>query len=174
MKTPARTRRNSILLALSLLGAFTAACASEEPVSGTWAQSDAQTPLPAAIDPMMRPLHIDTTWELDDTENITVHMDLEALGLTDSITLEGTYIADGAELELAFTGFAIEPESGNEAMPGEDGAQCIVLQGFAGTPVCFPPQVSAYTVEGDTLSITLEHVIAGDAGSTDFTLTRVP
>lgn len=176
-ETPALTRRNPTFLAVSLLGLLTAACASEEPVSGTWAQSDAQTPLPweELGVPEGTMLNIAATWEFDDTENFTVDMDFEALGLTDVATLEGTYIADGAELELTFNGFVVDPASENTTRTAEDGAQCIVLSGFLGTEVCFQtPQARAYTVGADALSMSVEHTIVGVPGQTDFDLARTP
>lgn len=159
--------------AIFILGLFATACADAS-ISGSWTQHDASTPLPDPIDPEHRPLNIDTTWELGgDTPpgDLTVTMDLEALGLTDAIELVGTYVANGSDLTLTFTGFVIDPASGNTSRVGEDGAQCIVLAGFAGTPVCFPtPQTHAYTTTGDTLTVTLDAEIAGELTQVNFTM----
>lgn len=160
--------------AIALFGLLTAACAGD-PVAGTWAQSDASATLPPSVPvPPDTTLAIDTTWQLE-AGTSTVTMDLEAIGLTDSIELTGTYVDEGAALALTFTGFVIAAESENVASVGDDGAQCIVLTGFGGTPVCFPtPQENPFTVEGDTLTVTLDYTVAADTMQTTFTLTATP
>ena len=172
---PSSRRAHLVSVTLALLGVLATACATEEPLAGSWNQPDAMTPLPESVPvPPGTMLNIDATWQIDETDGFTVDMDLETLGLTDVIQLEGTYIDDGSELELAFTGFAVDPASPNTTHVSEDGAQCIVLAGFVNTEVCFhDPQVTAYELAGETLSLTLEHDIAGGAGRTDFTLTRI-
>lgn len=144
-------------------------------MTGAWVQSDATTPLPAAVGG--GDLDIDATLTLDGaTSPATFHllMTLEASGLADTIEAEGTYIDGGSDLTLTFTGFVIDPDSGNTTTIAEDGSQCVILQGFAGTPVCFrTPQTNAYSVGDDTLTVILDHEIAGAPESqTLLTLTR--
>lgn len=172
-----RSRGAAVRVMIPLLGLLAAACATEDPVAGTWSQSDAVAILPPSVPvPDGTPLNIDANWQMDATAQpgtFTVGMDLEAIGLVDRIDVEGTYVAAGDELELTFTGFVLDPESINTTTTREDGTPCIVLMGFAGTEVCFPsPQTHAFATDGDTLSFTLDTVVAGDPMPADFTLTR--
>jgi hypothetical protein len=174
--TPSLARgRAGVRPTLAILSLFAAACAGD-PTTGTWAQHDATTPLPDVLVPDTD-LAIDATWEMDGAVSpgsFTLTMNLEAIGLTDAIELVGTYERAGSDLTLTFTGFVIDPASGNTSMVREDGAQCITLHGFLDTPVCFQtPQTHAYAVDADTLTVTLDHEIAGVASQTNFTLLRV-
>ena len=176
ISTPSLARgRADVRPAIAILSLFAAACAGD-PTSGSWAQHDATTPLPDVLVPDTD-LNIDATWELDGTVSpgsFTLTMNLEALTLTDTIQLEGTYDRAGTDLTLTITDFVIDPASGNAStLREEDGAQCIDLAGFAHTPVCFQtPQTNPYTVDGDTMTVTLDHEIAGVASQTFFTLAR--
>lgn len=167
----------ALRMTLPVLGLLAAGCATEDPVAGRWSQSDAQAILPPSVPvPEGTPLNIDATWRMDATVEpgtFTAAMDLEAIGLTDRVEARGTYVAGGDDLELTFTGFAIDPASGNEQTTAEDGAPCIVLMGFAGTEVCFPsPQTRAFAIDGESLSFSLDTRVAGDPMPVDFTLTR--
>lgn len=157
-------------LPLSLLCvAMLAGCASE-PLEGRFAGMTT-TPLSDPLPP--GDLQIDATLALDaSTSAFDLDMDLEFMGLTDAIHLEGTYVAANGMLTLAPTGFDLTGSENTASVRETDGAQCIVLQGFAGTPVCFDMQSSTYTFEDDELAFTLTHEIAGGAGTTEMPLAR--
>ncbi len=163
------------LLAVSFTSLVVSACSGADPMTGSWVQPDATTPLPAAVGG--GDLAIDATLDLDATAaTFSLLMTLEASGLVDSIETGGTYVDDGTNLTLTFTGFVIDPASGNTANVAEDGSQCITLTGFAGTAVCFPvPQTNGYTIAGDSLTVVLDHTIAGaPVSQTTLSLTRRP
>ena len=166
--------RTPLLICLGLLAA---ACAGEDLMTGTWAQSDAQTPLPDALGGGM--LDIDAEAVLDGANmpgTFTLEMNLSAMGLMDTMTVQGTYIDAGDTLDLTITGFVVDSGSSNEVSVAADDSQCIVLQGFAGTPVCFPAtQSNPYTADGDVLNMTVQHSIAGaPVSQTTFNFARVP
>jgi hypothetical protein len=169
-------RQTRTYLTISLLCLVAAGCAGDDPMSGTWRQTDATTELPPELGGGV--LDIDATVALDGLASpeatFNIDMNLAAMGLTDVIQVEGTYFDDGTNLTLTISGFVIDPASGNTSSVIE-GMQCITLTGFAGTPVCFPPeQTHAYTVADDTLSLVLDHSIAGNPVSqTHFTFARV-
>lgn len=169
------TSRRSLAPAVALLGLLAGACASDPAIAGTWAQSDAQTPLPDVLPvPDGTDLNIVASWSFDAADRFTLEMDLEAIGLTDRMVIEGTYAEDGGQIDLQVEGFVIDAESTNVQTTVE-GAPCITLDGFAGTPVCIPPvQTHEYTLGEDTLTVALDHTIAGEEGQTTFTLTRDP
>jgi len=163
------------LLTLSLLGLLVCGCSGADPMTGSWVQPDGTTPLPSAVGG--GDLDIDATLDLDGAASpatFSLLMTLEASGLADTIEAEGTYVDDGTSLTLTFTGFVIDPATGNTSTVADDGSQCVNLQGFANTPVCFRvPQTNNYTLAGDGLSIVLNHTIAGAPESeTTLTLTR--
>ena len=170
--------RSALRPAILLLVTLAAGCAADDPVSGTWEQSEATATLPDVVGGGT--LYIDAAVQMHaEVEPSTFMFDLDLeerdLMLSDALTVEGTYVDDGASLELTFTGFAIDPASGNESWVDEDtGAHCIVLQGFAGTPVCLPsPQTSAYSADGASLGVTLDSVVAGEPMQITFALSRV-
>jgi len=168
-------RRISTFLAAAVLGLAATACAGDDPMTGSWAQSDATTPLPMTLGG--GDLAIDATMEMNgrvSPATFDLDMDLEALGLTDNMRLEGTYVDEGSDLTLTITGFVIDPASDNTARVRDDGSHCIVLSGFAGTEVCFrSPQTNPYTVGDQTLTIVLDHEIAG-APESQTTLALTP
>lgn len=163
--------RTLTILTFALL---TTACA-DPVVGGTWTQSDATTPLPDRI-AEGEFLNIDATLDIDDlpaTPTFTLSMDLEALGLTDRIVMNGTCTHENGQMVVDITGFEIDPASGNSAEVDEDGNQCITLVGFARTPVCFEAtQTSDIELGNESFTWTLTHTIASDPGSTTFDFTR--
>lgn len=168
-------RAMSIHLAISLLGLVASGCAGADPLTGVWTDPDATTQLPPELGGGL--LDIDATLVLDgDVAPATFHltMNLSALGLVDVIDTEGTYVDDGNDLTLTFNGFTIDPGSGNTSSVAENGDQCIILDGFAGTPVCFGvPQTNPYTLAGDNLTFEFRQGIAGNPPSlTILELTR--
>ena len=167
--------RLHVTLSLSLVALGASACAGDAGLAGTWRQSDATTRLPASLGG--GDLGVDATLVLDDGTSpgtFDLHLALSFEGLTDTVDLQGTYVEAGAELTLEPAGFTIDSASGNTQRVAEDGSQCIVLQGFAGTEVCFSsPQTNGYVLAGDALEITIDQAIAGDAVSqTHLILTR--
>lgn len=167
--------RTHLTLAASLVALGASACAGGDPLTGTWSDPDATTPLPAELGG--GDLGVDATLVLDDSASpgtFDLHIALSFEGLTDTVDLQGTYVDAGSELTLEPSGFTIDPASGNTASVAEDGSQCIILQGFAGAGVCFPsPQTNPYVLAGDTLDVTIDQAIAGAAVSqTHLALTR--
>jgi hypothetical protein len=169
----ARFSRRSISIAL--VCALAAGCAGDHPLTGTWRQPNGSTMLPDTLGGGQ--LMVDATLTLDGRASpatFDLILNLAYMGLHDTIHAQGTYVASGSNLALTFTHFVIDPASGN--VPSiVDGMQCITLQGFAGTPVCFPtPQTHAYALT-DTLTITLQHTIGGSpVSTTTLTLERMP
>ena len=123
-------------------------------------------PLPAGD------LEIDATLALERSGTFDLDMDLEFMSLLEEIHLVGTYVAANGMLTLTPTGFDLTGSENMASVREEDGAHCIVLDGFASTPVCFDEQTSAFTLEGDELTFTLAHEIAGVAGTTEMPLVR--
>lgn len=173
--TPNATR---VLFTAALIAA---GCASQDPLSATWRQPDATTRLPEILGGGT--LELDATLELDGGASpatfelyLNLATDFQGARLTDTIHAHGTYVDRGDQLVLSVTGFTIPSGSENTASTLEDGSQCIILLGFAGTGVCFAaPQTSDYTLSGDTLTMTLVHSIAGQPqSSTSFRFTRAP
>lgn len=167
--------RARLALVLVSLGALASACAGDHPLTGTWRQPHGVTALPPSLGGDL--LDVDATLILDGRampSTFDLDLALSYQTLADTVHARGTYVASGSELTLTFTEFVIDPTSGNTSSVAADGAQCIVLQGFAGSGVCFPsPQGHAYVLDGDTLSIVLDDAIAGAAVSqTNLTLTR--
>jgi len=159
----------TLLVLSSTLG-----CASGEPLTGTWTQPNATTQLPPSLGGGI--LNVNATLLGSSPRAFDMTLALETLGLTDTIRLRGTYVQAGTDLTLELSGFVIDPASMNTSRVSATGEQCIVLMGFAGTEVCFPtPQTHPYSVSGNTLTMTLDHEIAGAATSqTHFALTRSP
>lgn len=147
-----------------------AGCASEPPLEGRYSGMTT-TPLPS---PPLPPgdLAIDASFSPQAAGAFRLDMDLEFMGLVDTIHLEGTYVTANGMLTLTPTGFDLTGSENMASVREADGAQCIVLGGFADTPVCFDVQTSAYVLEGDELSFTLAHEIAGAAGTTEMVVTR--
>jgi hypothetical protein len=156
----------SLFFALAL-----SACASADPLDGTWRQPNGTTSLPDGT-----PLSVDATLDLQSaTSTFDLDIVLAVGGLTDSIDARGAYIDGGDELTLRIDAITVTPESGNTAYVADDGSQCVVLMGFGGANVCFPtPQTNPYTLSGDTLAITIDQSITGaPVSETRLTLTRV-
>lgn len=155
---------------LSLLCLLAASGCANAPLEGRFTGMTA-TP----VEPPLPPgeLHIDATLALDAASStFDLDMDLEFMSLLEEIHLVGTYVAANGMLSLTPTGFDLTGSENMASVREEDGAHCIVLDGFASTPVCFDEQTSAFTLEGDELTFTLAHEIAGTAGNTEMPLAR--
>lgn len=168
-------RRMHVTFAASLVALGASACAGGNPLAGTFRDPDAMTALPATLGG--GDLGVDATLVLGDGASpatFSLHLVLSFEGLTDTIDLQGTYVDAGSDLTVELTGFEIDPASGNTARVAEDGSQCIVLQGFAGTEVCFPtPQTNGHVLAGDALEISIDQAIAGaDVTQTHLMLVR--
>jgi hypothetical protein len=162
-------------LALVALG-----CAHDPELTGTYAGTG-RTPLPGELGlPEGAMLDVDATITFDGaTEgNFDLALGLayvvdESSSLTDTIDLDGTFVAANGELTLEIAG--IEPGEGGAVIETDGTTRCVQLAGFGGTPVCFArEQSNAYSLDGAVLAITLEHVIATTPGSTSLALSRQP
>ncbi len=158
----------SLRLLCVLAAVLAASCAGADPLDGTWRQTDAVVSLPDGT-----PVDLDATVVLAGG-SFEMHLALSTMGLSDVIDAYGTYEDTGDELALTWGGFTIDPASGNEARVDENGRHCITQNGFGGAEVCFPsPQSSAYGLEGDALTLTIqEAIITQDVGQTELSLTR--
>lgn len=170
-----RAPKSTILLP-SILAAFAVSCAGPDPMTGTWHDADATTPLPAEYGGGL--LNVDATLALDGDaapSTFGLHLRLEYMGLSDVVDAQGTYEDDGSSVALTFTGFTIDPASGNTARVADDGSQCITQMGFGGAEVCFPvPQTASYALDGDALTLTVHQAIApAELTDTQLTFTRV-
>lgn len=155
--------------------ALLAACAADPTVPGSYAGSTSlllPMPLPTET------LDVDAALTLSDDGTFALDMDLtvDALAIADSMDVRGTYVAAGGVLTLEPTGFdfarQMEPD---DAFVREDGAQCVSLDGFAGTEVCLPtPQDRPYTLSGNALTLTLVTDLAGAPTDVTLPLTRTP
>jgi hypothetical protein len=173
MKSLATHKVHASSALVLVLGLAASACNGQS-LDGSWHQPDGTTKLPDAVGG--GDLNVDATLVLDESASprtFELDLALEFEGLTDAIDARGTYATDGSDLTLTFSEFVIDPASGNTSEVAEDGSHCIYLMGFTGAPVCFPsPQSNPYVLE-DTLAITIEQSIAGDAVSqTELTMTR--
>jgi hypothetical protein len=162
----------SLLAAMALQG-----CMGDHPITGTWRQRNAVTHLPTELGG--DPIDIDATLVLDGHASpgtFDLTLDLSYMSaLSDHVLAHGTWVTQGGNLDLTFTGFTIDPASGNVAsVDPATGAQCIALSGFGNVSVCFPvPQGHPYTLGADTLGITLDQTIGGyTTPSTSLSLIR--
>lgn len=161
-----------VLASIALVG-----CMGDHPITGTWRQHDAVTHLPTELGG--DPIDVDATLVLDGhaapgTFDLTLDLSYMS-ALSDHVLAHGTWTTNGGNLALTFTGFTIDPASGNVAsVDPMTGAQCIALQGFGNVSVCFPvPQSHPYALSGDSLGITLDQAIGGYAvAQTPLSLTR--
>jgi hypothetical protein len=154
---PRGKKRRALLALLAGFAALAPACASAPSLAGTWSDPDGTTPLPESVGG--GDLNIASVLVLAEggtMPTFDLHMELEFMGLMDVIDAQGTYVASGPNLTLTFTGFDIDPASGNAEMT-IDGVPCITQTGFGGATVCFPsPQSHPYRVDGSTLTITID------------------
>ena len=143
--------------------AISASACGGPSVDGTWYQENGTTPLPEKICSGGCLLDVEATMAFDDqAKSFQLTLNMAYTALHDSLIAHGAYEIEGEDMTLTFDGFTIDPASGNKASVDADGAQCIVLKGFASTTVCFPsPQTDTFTLGGDRLTLKLENVIAG-------------
>ena len=162
----------SLATRLALVSTLSAAAGcGAPPLDGTF-NGAGETPLPALIAmPPDNMLQIEAVFDLDEaTGHFTLAMDLEFMGLMDDVTVDGDYVAENGELTLEPT--ALTGSTGMTSVV--EGVQCITLERFAGTPVCFPPSSHPFTDTDGALAFTFDHLIAGEAGTTTLTLTEAP
>jgi hypothetical protein len=167
-------KTNSLVLASSL-AAFAVACGGGSPVSGTWNQANGSIAVPAALGGGT--VSSNNTFVFDDSVSpatFSLQMDLSLMGLTDTLTAQGTYTDTGTAVTFEFTGFAIAAGSGDSSSIGVDGSQCITLNALAGAAVCFQTQqTDDYQVANNTLTIPIiNEIVGGTLGPTTLTLTR--
>ncbi len=159
---------------LAAVAALVVACGGGSPVVGTWNQPNGTIAVPAALGGGT--VDSQNTLTFDDSvspHTFALEMDLQFMGLTDTLKAHGTYTDDGANLAMTFTGFDVAAGSGDTASV-VDGNRCITLAPLAGATVCFAtPQTAAYSVAGDTLTIAIDNeIVGGDMAPTTLTLAR--
>ncbi|MBK8254846.1 MAG: hypothetical protein IPK82_19575 [Polyangiaceae bacterium] len=167
--------KNTVLAQMGAVTLALAASACGGPsIDGTWHQEQGTTPLPdnicAGCD-----LNVKATLVADhDAKTFTLNLDMAYTALSDTIDLKGSYEIDG-DLTFTIDGFTLPDGSENTTSVAEDGSQCIVLKGFAGTQVCFPtPQTNPFFLEGNVLTVTLDNSIGGaDVSPTKLVMTQV-
>lgn len=155
------------LIMVSLLAV---ACGGSS-VSGTWNEPNGTIPVPQALGGGNVQTNNTLVFATDDTFTLT--MQLQFMGLTDTLAAKGTYKDDGSSVAMTFTGFDVAQGSGDTAET-IDGNECVTLAALAGATVCFAtPQSAAYTVSGSTLTIAIDNeIVGGDMTPTTLTLTR--
>jgi len=172
-----RSLATNFLVALTGLTLALGASGCGPSMDGSWYQAKGTTPLPAKICGDNCLLDVEATMELDEqAKEFKLNLNMAYTALHDTIDTYGTFETSGSDMTLTFEGFTIGADSSNKASVAEDGSQCIVLKGFASTTVCFPsPQTHEYTLEGDTLTVTIDNTIAGaDVSQTVLVMTRQP
>jgi ABC-type Fe3+-hydroxamate transport system substrate-binding protein len=153
-----------------IVSLFAVACGGSS-VSGTWNQPDGTIAVPPPLGGGTVQTNNTLAFSGDGTFELT--MDLQFMGLTDTLAAKGTYTDDGSSIAMTFSGFDIAQGSGDTAET-LDGNECVTLAALAGATVCFQtPQNATYTLSGDTLTIAIANeIVGGDMAPTTLTLSR--
>jgi ABC-type Fe3+-hydroxamate transport system substrate-binding protein len=166
-------RRGVHMRSIIFVSLLAVACGGSS-VSGTWNQPDGTIAVPAALGGGT--VAANNTLVFDDSvspRQFHLTMDLQFMGLTDTLAANGTYEDDGASITMTFAGFDIAQGSGDTAEK-IDGNECVTLAALAGATVCFKtPQAATYTLSGSTLTIAIANeIVGGDMANTTLTLSR--
>jgi len=165
-------------LCLALSAAVVALAASGcggDKLHGTWTEPNGTIAIPDSVGGGT--LSDNATMVFDSTvapQTFDLKMLLGTQGLTDTLEAHGTYTETDKDLTLTFTGFVVDPMSGDTTSVASDGSQCLTLMGLGGAGVCFStPQTHPYTVTDTGLTVAIDNSIVGASPTvTSLSLTR--